>query len=723
MGRKNSSRHIEYSGLSKRFCDEILKKNSNIEKTQVKKSVTSPKSKTDLNIRLLNNDEYRVNLKRTVSEHNISIPSLKLYNNSFDNVDRNKIDIRILMGIQRSYKRYYVNNNGNWYMYLIIKPFLKRDEIVGIVVYNHNEAYKISVDCDITTVLIELFHFGFYRTEIVNLFNLSKDYLESFIIKPFVTFVDCLFVLNYVPMSILDAKNILEYIQTDMFKISITFPDLDVVANRLQISTIEALECLKRVNSVYPNFNFQSNRETSPSIETELQKNVKNVDESKTEKLEEEKGIEKIELDIIRMYNYSENALLSLRIPLNFKIKESYSDEEVVSFILSNIERSYLYTSDFYPAEDKILELYYKEVGIRVVEIMKAVIPNYIEKSKYDYMWRVRELKIKTPHPLNSFGICRLDELAFYSLGKQVKSGVHKYLSWVDLFDLSYYFKEQGLFDLKTTKRKEIKELEILDIQNYIKSASKLKEVLYHDTFWTSIKHSIFKEKFKILGLKVIGYFPGLTEEDCLNHSLKYKIYQNYTDEEIATMKGVYLKYGLQGLVSNFPYRTEKALKYKVEEEGWTREEREFTDEEFEEKVRKEVELRTQMEIAEYKNKFYDKVQKEVEEKIRKKVRSEEVKSIEVEVTNRIRKTLERDIELKLRKELSVKITEEERQYLNSELNRLIRTTFKEDLDVMVHLILQGCTLSDLSVKFPNTLIEMIKNYLLEQVANLYKRK
>lgn len=744
MGRKNSGRHFEYSGLSKHFCEEILKNNSSIKKEQIKKSVTSLKNNTNSNIRLLNSDEYRVNLKRTVFEHNVCIPSLKLYSNSFDNVDRNKIDIRILTGIQHSYKRYYVNNTGKWYMYLIIRQFLNKDEIVGIVVYNNKEAYRIAVDCDITTVLVELFHFGFYRTEIIGLFNLASDYLENFVIKPFVTLEDYLFVLNYVPISVLNAKDILEYIQTDMFKISITFPELDVIANRLQLSTIEALECIKRVKSIYPKFNYQPKnnisyeRKKSCSSDNNgiLQKtdvissNILNnsfkdnleVEENKVVKQTEEKGIEKIELDILKMYNFSESELLYLRVPLNFKIKENYSDEEVISFILANIERSYLYTSDFYPAEDKILELYYKDVGTRVVEIMKAVIPNYIEKSKYDYMWRVRELKVKTPHPVNSFGICRLDELVFYTIGKQVKSRAHKYLPWVDLFDLSYYFKKQGLSGLKTVKNKELLDLETVDIQKYIKSASKLKEVVYHDVFWTSTKHSIFKEKFKTLGLKIIGYLPGLTEEDCLKHSLKYKIYQNYTDEEVVKMKEVYLQSGLQGLVSTFTYRTEKALKYKVEEEGWDREEKEFSNEDFEDRVRKEVEFRTQVEIAEYKNKFYDKVQKEIEDKIRKKVRNEEVKAIETEVINRLRKSLERDIEIKLRKELSVKIKEEERQRLNSELNRLIRTTFKDELDIMIHLILKDCTLKELPIKFPNTLIEMLKNSLLEQITYLYKK-
>ena len=260
----------------------------------------------------------------------------------------------------------------------------------------------------------------------------------------------------------------------------------------------------------------------------------------------------------LKVYDFSEY--------IETEEKEGISNLLYVLMILNNCQT---YNTPFYPAEDKILENYYKDVGYRVVEIMKSVIPNYEIRPYREYVMRIREKKYKTPHPIMGFDSWDNDISLIRSLYSKVKKGPTKYFFWLDSFDLLYMVEKEGLGQNTSKKVKEIVDLNLLDLKPYITAAEKLKEVVFHDIIWTSDRHDIFKNEFKNIGLDIVNLIDGVTVEACKEHSLKYKIYQNYTTKEVERMKEVYLEGGLESLFKEFSYRTEEALKFKVEEQGW----------------------------------------------------------------------------------------------------------------------------------------------------------
>ena len=246
--------------------------------------------------------------------------------------------------------------------------------------------------------------------------------------------------------------------------------------------------------------------------------------------------------------------------------KEGISNLLYVLMILNNC---YTYSKPFYPAEDKILENYYKDVGYKVVDILKSVIPNYQVRADVEYLMRVRERKYKTPHPIMSFNIWDTDISLIKSLYPKVKKAPTKYFFWLDSFDLLYMVEKEGLGQNTSKKSKEVVDLSLLDLKPYISNAENFKEVVYHDELWTTERHDIFKNEFKTMGLDIVNILDGVTVDECKEHSVKYKIYQNYTAEEIEKMKSIYLEKGLDALYEEFSYRSPEALKFKVEEQGW----------------------------------------------------------------------------------------------------------------------------------------------------------
>ena len=205
---------------------------------------------------------------------------------------------------------------------------------------------------------------------------------------------------------------------------------------------------------------------------------------------------------------------------------------------------------------------------------------------------------------------------------------------------------------------------------------------------------------------------PNLTVDACLKHSLQYKIYQNYTEEEVNKMKDVYYTSGLEGLIKSFPYRTKEALKYKIEEEGW---ESAKLNSSISSTMNKKIETL----LEEYKIQYRDSIREEESEKIRKKVRAEEVKKIETEVTNRLKNTMEKDLTQKLRKEISKKIREDEekRTYL---IMRKIITETLSDLDELIPLIIQSSYVSDLPKKLSYLIMENMKEGINQRLDNAF---
>ena len=716
MGRKNGALH-NYTPIRESFKSSILKNNKTVRKSR--QEVVNIKSKSELSPELIlflkeikekqifeiPKDFYKISYNRIVKSRsgNLEIPSIEFIVPLFQNID-----------ISKSYNRldftynYLVNNTGKNFLYLYKE---KADKYVrGLVLYNTEKAFGIKLDCNIEDVVLELLHFEFSESQLLKLFRFQKNFIKNSMtsLSGISSFSDFMSVLNCVQKNIIEFDDILEYVKTTLFIKCKEYNDVNKFAEGMNISISRAEKCYRffgLLNTNNLNKVFKSDMEPSNVVKVNTNDNeiVVNSQEERLLKI-----FLKEKADIIKF----KSMVLKTDELLNFNNSLENMEDILFYYGLININKSYKYTSDFYPAEDKILELFYKEVGVKVLDIMDVVIPNYHRKPIIDYIFRVRELDIKTPHPLNSFDILEIDKEFMIKISKSIKSGYGKFLNWFDLFDLSIYFNELNLGIIKTKKQKEIKNLDDIDLSDYIKKAKKLKEVIYFDVFWTSKNHYIFKENFKNIGIDVIKMIPNLTVDACLKHSLQYKIYQNYTEEEVNKMKDVYYTSGLEGLIKSFPYRTKEALKYKIEEEGW---ESAKLNSSISSTMNKKIETL----LEEYKIQYRDSIREEESEKIRKKVRAEEVKKIETEVTNRLKNTMEKDLTQKLRKEISKKIREDEekRTYL---IMRKIITETLSDLDELIPLIIQSSYVSDLPKKLSYLIMENMKEGINQRLDNAF---
>lgn len=325
------------------------------------------------------------------------------------------------------------------------------------------------------------------------------------------------------------------------------------------------------------------------------------------------------------------------------------------------LDHCYSYSSPFYPAEDKILELYYKDIGSKVVDVISKVIPDYVKRPDYEYLFRVREKGYKTPHPDVGFDMFNEDISLIQALYPKVKKSPTKYFFWLETYDLLCIVEKLGLGENTSKKVKNIIDVSSVDIKPYIESALKLKEVVYHNSFWTSDIHDIFKEEFKNNGLSVLFLIEGLTEDECLEHARLYKINQNYTTKEVADMREVYMKGGFEALVKEFYYRTESALKFKVEEQNWEEERNAILlEQEIEKRVSERIALEKELlkeelrkevlgeELEKYKDSLVieitPKVRAEVVESVSTKIKGPVMQGIKFEMPDMVRKSALKDL-------------------------------------------------------------------------------
>ena len=364
--------------------------------------------------------------------------------------------------------------------------------------------------------------------------------------------------------------------------------------------------------------------------------------------------------------------------------KENKSGISDLLYILLHYNRCYNYSYPFYPAEDKILELYYKEIGKRVVELMKLVIPDYKERPEYEYLYRIYEKKYKTCHPIMGFNYTKEDIDIISKLYSKVKKSLTKYFFWMDLQNVLYISYSQNIETVSPSISKKCVDVQNIDIDLYVQSAQKLKEVIYHNEYWTSDKHEIFKDEFKQVGLGVLDKIADLTKDEALNHSKQYKIYQNYTDAEVEKLKKVYLSEGFEGLFKAFPYRTENALRYKVEEEGWEEERNSILREkQIEEEVSKRVEIEKGI----------------LSEEIRKQILEEELKNYEAQLTE--------------------KLMPELREKVLSEFSNILLGSVFENLKEEIPQIIKMSSLSDLPNNLPSNIISKLNEKLKIEVQFL----
>lgn len=386
-------------------------------------------------------------------------------------------------------------------------------------------------------------------------------------------------------------------------------------------------------------------------------------------------------------------------IPFDFElftkeIKENISKKSFTEYIQENnkegianllyplvyMNNAYAYSSDFTLAEDKILELYYKDIGQGVIKVMETLIPNYQVRPEYEYLYRIRERNIKCPHPIIGFSILQEDENLIRALYPKVKKSPTKYFSWLDSFDLFYFVSELGVGENVSKKTKKVVDLDTLDMQTYIDSAAKLKEIIYYSDFWTTDRHELFKEEFKQNGIKVIEKIPGLSESECLEHAKQYKIFQNYTTSELEKMKEIYLEGGIEAVIEAFPYRTETALRYKVEEEGW------------------EIERRSIL------------MEREIEERVKEKVKIE---------TEQIRKDIMEKEVVSLKEELRKELTPILREEVLNEVNGVIKGAVFHGIKLEMPNLVRKSALKDLPSVLPQKIVIKLESLMKEEMSKL----
>ena len=345
-----------------------------------------------------------------------------------------------------------------------------------------------------------------------------------------------------------------------------------------------------------------------------------------------------------------------------------------------HLNKAYGYSREFTLAEDRILETFYKDIGRLVVKVMETVIPNYQVRPDYEYVYRIRERGVKGPHPIMCFNLLEEDANLIKTLYPKVKKAPTKYFFWLDSFDLFYYVSDLGVGENTSKKVKKVVDLETIDIQSYIDSALKLKEIIYYSDFWTTEKHELFKEEFKINGIKVMEKIPNLTEEECLEHAKQYKILQNYTVSEIERMKEIYIAGGIEAVVQAFPYRTETALKYKIEEEGW------------------EIERSSIL------------MEKEIERRVAERVKKE---------TAQIKKDIIENEVVSLKESLRTEITPVLRSEIVDELYGVIRGSVFHGMKLEMPNLVRKSSLKDLPSVLPQKIVTKLESLVRDEVSKL----
>lgn len=388
-----------------------------------------------------------------------------------------------------------------------------------------------------------------------------------------------------------------------------------------------------------------------------------------------------------------------------------------------------IYSTEFYPFEDKILETMYKDIGVRVVDVIKAMADEglgFTLKSDFEYEMRVREKGYKTPYYTNGFNYMEYDLELLKALGDIPFIKAKKLLFWLDSYDLYMLAEILGLSFVEPKKRKEEVDLSAIDIRSYISTALKFKEVVNHNVFWTSDKHEIFKDNFRRIGYGVTDLL-NCSVEICQEHSLKYKIYQDYTTKEVEEMKVVYEEKGMPGLIEAFPHRTQKALEYKVKEQGWdtassgvvdsksVEEEVEKRLEEYKAEVRKELEIENTQKLE----KLREGIREEEAEKIRVKVRADETAKIEKDYANRLHKSIEQELMSKMLKVELPKMVKEEKDKSIKQISKEIDTFLRSGLQGVIVDSMQSCSLADLLNTLPAKLQDSVKSEISKVLSKI----
>jgi hypothetical protein len=314
----------------------------------------------------------------------------------------------------------------------------------------------------------------------------------------------------------------------------------------------------------------------------------------------------------------------------NFNESKDFSPNvELYIYARKEMLKTYFYSSEFYPFEDIILKQYYPEIGIKILEVLSKSVENYKIRPLKEYISRLRELEvkkeIKVPYQLQ-FGLTGLDESLidlFY------ENNLSYVLPWLTQKEMELYYEKTGKGDFKSEyedfsefHNKIVDELKIRKTTNEI---LKLKEVKYHDEYWTSKKYNLLKKEFKKKGFAVKQYFPEIPEKELELKIEQFGFFREYTKKEKKRISNIYVEKGMYGVQKAFPNRTLRDLKHQLEELGLEKFDI-INDEVVEENV-------TYHQIKnKVKQEIHDKIYQKELKKIKRQVIAHERKRIEMEI-------------------------------------------------------------------------------------------
>lgn len=705
-----------------------------------------------------------------------------------------------------------------------------KNNVIGLVVVYNNEKYFVRVDITFYKVFIHLIHFKFEISALIKYFGISRATIEKKFSAAGYSLIEYEKLICCVPMTILDSKEILKYIEKDLPNVVAKYNNAaELEANEECISLKKAIFCFeyfgitsklakKEKKSPKPLTTFVN---VAPVIEEgsiplnspkEFLKRKKALVDKKERKLKEDvvlqiiesnnapekKKVEKEEIKVLEKSNEQENivsnevkeeetvksldntynsvsfdVILSREEEKKKEVGEPYSEylkvlslhkvlnseniptlveevkEKLKSKTLFEVLGEYKdtgalfvyiiyykeqlfnlsYHSDFYPFEDKVLDSFYKEVGVKVVDILAGVNEQIPIKSDFEYLMRIREKNYKTPYYTNGFDFYEYDKKLLSVIKNESFTKIKKLMFWLDPYDIYGLGKEANLDFVEPKKVKTEIDFSDINIHYYIENALKFKEVINHNDFWTSERHEIFKENFKRIGYNVATMI-GCSIDVCQEHSLKYKIYQDYTTKEVDEMKKVYEEGGMDALIKAFPHRTPKALEYKVKEQGWDAVstiqdkevfEKELNDklEEYKVEIKKEVEEENKKNLEKYREEIREEVSKEEAEKVRAKVRAEETQKIEKDFENRLHKSIEQEVINKMFKVELPKMMKNEREKDLKEIEKKLTVFFESQIKDVIKESLSSCSLADIIVQLPIILQDNIKENVLSVIKSL----
>lgn len=567
-------------------------------------------------------------------------------------------------------------------------------EVSGVTVEYNSHFVYLEENVALIEKIVQCARAKLTDNQIITVLKIKKEDFYSNVKLNFNSSGNMKFLINLLPDDIYEYKEMQDY--WGNFKKEI----------------IQLLQDGKKIEEIAISYNL-SNEEVYRFISNEIGK----IDEIKV-------GNNKLELDKlnnkeINMSDYSQlfgfNGLnfdyinidenIKKDIPLmtfeEFVHKYNYEGIQDIIYIRMQLIGVYKESKPFYPSEDAILINYYPKVGVRVVEILQEAIPNYILRETQEYADRMRVLKNVKIHPMNSFGITKIDKKIIRLIcEKGLSLTNNKYMPWMTTADIQYYAYTLGYTTKKPLKEYDLLNVDNIDITPYIDTAMTLKEVKYHSEKWSTARHEIFKEGFKEKGIEIIDEIDWASKSECMLRAKQFTIKQRYTEEEEEGIKATFLAEGWEGVKEKYSHRTEKALKYKLEEMGLTSP--------TSQNISEDQLVLLKPEISE-----------EEKEKYKLEIKREVQREVEKELTPVLESRIRKNVEYTLRKELVPKLRETEINRVSKELDKFMSDILESTLKLAIINAMGKIAPKDYATKLVDCLYDCIVDNVQKEIDKL----